>query len=463
MIRACLCAFVCVTFIASVGAQQVGRIEGIIKDSSSAGAPDITVRLSSGEAVIESRTTNDQGAFIFEDVNPGKYVVSFTAPNGDRYQLDAEVSPGATLSLTKEMSEDSGLLEKVTVYTASRETEKLIDAPASITIVDPVAKDLYGGAGQVPGMLASVPGAELTQSGLYGYNFNVRGMNEPLNRRVEVLVDGRDPGVPFLGHPEWSSLAFLSDDISTIEMLNGPSAALYGQNAFNGVLNITTSTPRESLGGEVRFTAGQLNTFKVDGKESARLARNWYLKVAAGYVGSNDFSRSRNVSVEYPGLPMELIPLPTKHVDLGSGLVRVDKYFGEQKLLTVEAGAQSLSGVVFFVGVGRFLSNSFRDWTRTHLTIPGVDLLFYSNYRSSPGTPNLGSGVPVFETDSNYEGDVQINRRLGENTSVLLGAATDMKTSPQPTNRVCRPCCPAPCRPIAVRVSDRSASRSRNV
>ena len=184
MIRhVCRCVYVCLIFIASVSAQQAGRIEGIIKDSSGAAAPDITVRLSRGEAVIESRITDGHGAFAFEGVNPGKYVVSFSAADGDQYQLDAEVRPGATLSLIKEMSEDTGFLERVTVYTASRETEKLIDAPASITIVDPVAKDLYGGAGQVPAMLASIPGAELTQRDVAAFSDGMvpLAVGRPLN------------------------------------------------------------------------------------------------------------------------------------------------------------------------------------------------------------------------------------------------------------------------------------------
>jgi len=409
--------------VASVCAQQPGRIDGVVKAPGGGGSPGVTVRLSRGETVIESRTTDDRGGFVFEQVDPGKYVVSFRTEDGELPSMDAEVSPGATLSLEKVIAEDVGFLEKVTVVTASRETEKLIDAPATITIVDPKAKELYGGAGQIPNMLASVPGAELAQSGLYNYNFNFRGMNEPLNRRVEVLIDGRDPSVPFLGHPEWSALAFLADDITTMEVLSGPSAALYGQNAFNGVLNITTSSPRESLGGEVRFTAGELHTFKVDGKLSASLGRNWYLKLAGGYTGSNDFSRSRNVSVEYPGLPREAIPLFTDHVDLGSGLARVDKYFGERKMFTFEAGGQTLSGPVFLVGVSRFLSNSIRTWTRSHVTIPGLEVTFYTNTRDSPDEPNLGSGVPVWEKDANYHTDAQVNRRLGANTTFLAGGS----------------------------------------
>jgi outer membrane receptor protein involved in Fe transport len=405
--------------VMAAAAQPVGRIQGVIRDTSGSGVAGIAVQLLRNAASVETRSTDAAGRFAFENLAPGKYVVSFTA-NDIPYRLEAEVTPGAAVSLEKEIPMASGLLESVTVYAASRETESLIHAPAAITRVDPKAGILDAGAGQIPGMLAGVPGAEVTQNGLYDYNFNVRGFNAMFNRRIGVLIDGRDPTIPLLGNQEWSSLAFLSDDLATMEVLRGPTAALYGQNAYNGVINLTTEAPRDVLGGELRFTAGQLDTFRVDGRTALRLGKNWYALLAGGFTHSNDFSRSRNVSVEYPGLPLEAIPLPTRHVNLDSGMARFDKYFGENRMLTLEVGAQSLSGVVFLTGVGRALSDATRTWTRAHLALPGWDFLFYSNTRDSPNEPALGSGVPIWDADRNYQGETQMNRRLGR-TDLLAG------------------------------------------
>jgi outer membrane receptor protein involved in Fe transport len=54
--------------------------------------------------------------------------------------------------------------------------------------------------------------------------------------------------------------------------------------------------------------------------------------------------------------------------------------------------------------------------------------LFYSNTRDSPDEPNLGSGVPVWEKDANYHSDVQVNRHLGEHTSLLVGGSYRYET-----------------------------------
>ena len=402
-------------------AQNAGGIQGIVEDTNGRGLASIAVRLWKGDTVLGTQTTDDGGKFVFRGVSAGKYTLSFDTANGNHYRMDVDVAPGASISVDQEIPVDVGVLASATVYAASRETESLINAPAPISTVDPAVKTLYAGAGQVPGMLGGVPGAELTQSGLYDYNLNVRGFNALLNRRMAVRIDGRDPSVPFLGNQEWSSLAFLEDDLETMEVLRGPSAALYGQNAFNGVVDLTTKSPRESLGGDLRFTAGELHTYKVDGRWAARISPTWFFDMAGGYTGSRDFSRSRNVSVEYPGLPMEVIPLPTRHVDLASGLVRFDKYFADDKILTLEAGAQSLAGPVFVIGVGRAQSDAIRTWTRSHFAAPGWDLLFYDNTRDSPNEPALGSGVPIWEKDRNYQGEVQAHRRPGRRTDVLAG------------------------------------------
>ena len=66
-------------------------------------------------------------------------------------------------------------------------------------------------SGQAPRIIESAPGVDFTQSGLYDFNFNARGFNSSLNRRILTLVDGRDPSVPFLGAQEWAALSFPMD------------------------------------------------------------------------------------------------------------------------------------------------------------------------------------------------------------------------------------------------------------
>ena len=69
-----------------------------------------------------------------------------------------------------------------------------------------IARD--GGHGQLPKLLEAAPGVEVVQSGVFDYDLNMRGFNRALNRRVLVLIDGRDPGGVLLGAQEWAAYVF---------------------------------------------------------------------------------------------------------------------------------------------------------------------------------------------------------------------------------------------------------------
>ena len=57
-------------------------------------------------------------------------------------------------------------------------------------------------------------------------NLNARGFNSSLNRRVLVLLDGRDLAIALLGNQEWNGLSTPLEDMGRIEMVRGPGSAL---------------------------------------------------------------------------------------------------------------------------------------------------------------------------------------------------------------------------------------------
>jgi outer membrane cobalamin receptor len=176
----------------------------------------------------------------------------------------------------------------------------------------------------------SHPGVELTQASLNDFNLNTRGFNAAFNRRVLTIVDGRDPSIPgLLGAQEWGGMLAPLDDLERIEFVRGPGAALYGAGAFNGVLVVTSKAPRDSLGGTLRVTFGELHTQRYDLRHAGSAGRGWYYKVLGGFQRSRDFTLSRVSSVEYaPGvLPREAVAPPLDRYQSASGSLRLDKYF----------------------------------------------------------------------------------------------------------------------------------------
>ena len=142
--------------------------------------------------------------------------------------------------------------------------------------------------------LAQAPGVDIVQSGINDFNINARGFNSSLNRRVLTLLDGRDLAIAFLGSQEWSSIPVSTADLGAMELVRGPGSALYGPNAFAGVLNMTTVSPRESQGAKVTVSGGGLSTFRADGRFATVMSEGrWGLRVTGGYGSNDTWNRSR--------------------------------------------------------------------------------------------------------------------------------------------------------------------------
>jgi len=132
------------------------------------------------------------------------------------------VAEGAEARLDGSFDWQPVYAESITVVSASRRAERVTEAPAAITVIAAPEIERIASHGQLPKVVEFTPGVSVTQSGLYDFNLNTRGFNSSLNRRVAVLMDGREPSVPFLGAQEWASVSFPLDDIEQAELVRDP-------------------------------------------------------------------------------------------------------------------------------------------------------------------------------------------------------------------------------------------------
>jgi iron complex outermembrane receptor protein len=92
------------------------------------------------------------------------------------------------------------------------------------------------------------------------FNVSMRGNNQLFSNKLLVMVDGRSIYVDALGFVFWKMLPVTLPEIKKIEVLKGPASALYGFNAFDGIINIITKSPEEMRGTTVQFGGGELGT-----------------------------------------------------------------------------------------------------------------------------------------------------------------------------------------------------------
>ncbi len=403
---------------------QSGQIEGKVSRPDGKAVGGVTVVVNELGAV---EITGNDGRFAFRAVPAGDYTLSFSL--GDNTDsATAAVAAGATARVDKTVDWDVSFAETITVYSASRRRERIVDAPASVTIVTEEEILRESNSGQLPKVIEFSPGVEVTQSGIFDYNLNMRGFNSSLNRRVQVIVDGRDPSVPFLGSTEWGYLSNMQN-MANVELVRGPSSALYGANAFNGVLNLITKAPRDIAGGRLTLTGGELSTVRADLGWAAGLGGDWYLKLEGAYSEGEAFTLARNVPVrEYPGLPGELVAADRNYDSLHASL-RLDKYFGN-KLLTFEGGTYDAYGGVVVTGIGRVnVRDAERNYFRFNFSVPSFNILAYHNDRTTPDQIALSSGGRLFLDTDNQHVEVQGNGDFNEGKIRLVGGASYRETS----------------------------------
>ncbi len=398
---------------------QSGEIEGAITREDGSGIGGVTVVVSELGAV---EITSKSGTFRFSGVPSGTYTLSFSLGDHADSESGVEVAAGDTTAVTKKVDWDVSFAETITVYSASRRQERIVDAPASISVFDEEDIERQAATGQIAKVVEFAPGVEVNQSGIFDINLNARGFNSSLNRRVQTIVDGREPSVPFLGSTEWGFLSNLQD-MAVVELVRGPSSALYGANAFNGVLNLITKAPRDHQGGRIGLTAGELSTLKADFLWAGELGSDWYVKVGGSYNEGKDFSRSRVGGTEYAGLPTE-VDNPNPDYDSTHLNLRLDKYFGAN-LFTIEGGIYDAFGNTVVTGIGRVnIQDVERTWARVNLSGEHYNLLAYSNTRETPDQHALASGGRIFLDSENTKVEAQTNWDFNDGKVRLVAGAS---------------------------------------
>lgn len=133
------------------------------------------------------------------------------------------------------------------VYSASKMEESILEAPAAISVI--TDKDLnQWGITDVPDSFRRVPGMDVIAVDGKTWGVSARGFAERWSRRMLVLVDGMSVYTPLFSGVSWDFLPLIVDDIKDIEIVRGPNDTLYGFNAFNGVINISTKSPKNTYG-----------------------------------------------------------------------------------------------------------------------------------------------------------------------------------------------------------------------
>ena len=225
-------------------------ISGSIKDGASgeglAGAYIIV------KGTIFGTITNPDGNFELKikQAPPVTLVFSFI---GFKTQ-EIEITDANTSSLQITM-EESTVLDEVVISGTTIIEQSVMVNPVTVEKLNLRALRETPAA-EYFDALKSVKGVQVSEGSLNFPAVNTRGFATIANVRFVQLIDGMDASAPLLNFPTGNIVGISELDAESMELVPGPSSALYGPNAFNGILLMQSKSPFKYQGLSAQFKTG---------------------------------------------------------------------------------------------------------------------------------------------------------------------------------------------------------------
>ena len=202
---------------------------------------------------------------------------------------------------------EGNMLDEV-VISASRTPERIFESPVTVErfglkdIKNTASADFYDG-------LENLKGVDVNTNSLTFKSINTRGFATFANNRFMQLVDGMDNSTPALNFPIGNLVGMIETDVQSIELLPGASSALYGANAFNGILFMRSKNPFDHQGISVSLkqgitsqeSAGDNNYTDVGIRMAHKFSDKFAAKVNFGWLKGTDWAATSEVDKDSDG------------------------------------------------------------------------------------------------------------------------------------------------------------------
>lgn len=245
-----------IAFFVNISFAQ-NSVSGMVQETSKQSiiGANVTVVGSSDGAV-----TDAQGNFILKTSSKLPFSIEISSVGFESKKLTITSKNQKVVVV---LSEEDNLLNEI-VVSASRTPERVLESPVTIErmgvadIKKSASASFYDG-------LENMKEVQMNTSSLSFKSINTRGFATVANTRFMQLVDGMDNASPLLNFVLGNMIGISEIDVQSVELLPGASSALYGANAFNGILFMTSKNP---------FTSPGITAYAKFGQTSQKAAGN---------------------------------------------------------------------------------------------------------------------------------------------------------------------------------------------
>lgn len=241
----------------------------------------------------QGAATDFEGVFSLEVAGkpPVTLVITYLGYENKEITVDKSTS-----DLMVKLEEEASIMNEV-VVSASRVEEKILESPVTIEKLDPAAIK-QGSSADYYDEIGKLKGVTTVQGSMTLTSVNTRGFGGISNTRFVQLMDGMDNAAPLLNFPTGNVVGIGELDIQNVELVPGAASALYGPNAFNGIMLMTSKNPFDYQGlsfiGKAGFSYSRAANgadpmYTVGVRYAKAFKEKFAFKVNASYFGATDW------------------------------------------------------------------------------------------------------------------------------------------------------------------------------
>ena len=411
MMKYKLLLYACVLWAgAAFGAE--GTLSGVVMGPEGEAIPGANVVLV-GDLLPGGKigtATDEAGRFRLAGLPTGEYQLSVTHIGYRPLLREGVGIVGGEQELRLRLETGLIFLDQ-NVVSASRRQEKVLEAPASVAVVE--AKDIRNRpALSVAEHIRDLPAVDFSQTGLAQSNVVVRGFNNVFSGALLTLTDNRIARVPSLRLNAYNFIPVTNDDIERIEVVLGPGAALYGPNSANGVMHIITHSPFTSAGTNVNVGVGERSVYKVGMRHAGTAGERLGYKVSAQYYEGMDWEYEDPEEVRARAANPAIQPR-SFDIERQSAEVRLD-YRASDDLTAILAAGYNKADQIELTGLG---AGQAQDWENNYVQLR----LLYKNWfaqvfqngSNAGDTFTLRDGNPIVDNSTLTAFQLQHSAALG--------------------------------------------------
>ena len=235
-------------FFCSISFAQ-NSITGVVTDGDNQPIAGASIKINGG---TEGAVSDFDGSFNIITSQKPPFILNVNAVGYTAAKVSVE---SMSQKIRVKINSEETKLNEI-VVSASRTPERIMQSPVTIErvgiqqIKSNTSPTVYDG-------LDNLKDVQLNSSSMSFKSINARGFASVGNTRFMQIVDGMDNSSPALNFPLGNLVGLNDIDIASVEMMPGASSALYGANAFNGILFMNSKSPFKYEGVSTYFKYGQ--------------------------------------------------------------------------------------------------------------------------------------------------------------------------------------------------------------